>query len=65
MSSFHSAETRRELIAALDQKEAVLLSLLDKQVEVREQILLEQRMELAAARARALAAKEEGINEGE
>ena len=55
-----STDARQELIAALDQKEAVLLSLLDKQVETREQILLEQRMEVAAARAKTLAAKEEG-----
>lgn len=53
-------DARQELIAALEQKEAVLLCLLDKQVETREQILLEQRMEVAAARARTLAAKEEG-----
>lgn len=55
-----STDARQELIAALEQKEAVLLCLLDKQVETREQILLEQRMEVAAARARTLAAKEEG-----
>lgn len=59
------AETRQELIAALEQKEATLLCLLDKQVEIREQILLEQRMELAAARARALAAKEEGTSDSD
>ena len=38
----------------------MLLCLLDKQVEKREKILKEQRMELAVARARALATKEEG-----
>lgn len=54
------SDAKQELVAALEQKEAVLLCMLDKQVEIREQILLEQRMEVAAARARALATKEEG-----
>ena len=53
-------EIRDELIAVLEHREALLLCLLDKQVEKREKILKEQRMELAAARARALATKEEG-----
>ena len=53
-------ETRYELTAALEHREAMLLSLLDKQVEKRESILHEERMELAFARARAIAAKEEG-----
>ena len=44
----------------LEHREALLLCLLDKQVEKRERILKEQRMELAAARARGLATKEEG-----
>lgn len=53
-------DTRNEVIAALEHREATLLCLLDKQVELREQILQEQRMEVAAALSRAIAAKEEG-----
>ena len=62
MPHFHNPliETRDELVAVLEHREALLLCLLDKQVEKRERILKEQRMELAAARSRALAAKEEG-----
>lgn len=44
----------------MEHREATLLCLLDKQVELREQILQEQRMEVAAALSRAIAAKEEG-----
>ena len=54
------AEVRDELITVLEHREALLLCLIDKQVEKREKMLKEQRMELAVARARALATKEEG-----
>ena len=54
------SEIRDELITMLEHREALLLCLLDKQVEKREKILKEQRMELAVARARVLATKEEG-----
>lgn len=49
-------------MAALEHREATLLCLLDRQVEVQEMILEEQRLELASARSRAIAAKEEGTN---
>jgi hypothetical protein len=52
-------DTRNEAIAALEHREATLLCLLDKQVEIQERILQEQRMNLAAARSRTVTAKEE------
>lgn len=48
-------------MAALEHCEAALLCLLDRQVEIQETILEEQRLELASARSRAIVAKEEGI----
>ena len=50
---------RNDVLAGLERRETTLLRLLDKQVEVREFILMEEGKELAAIRARALAAKEE------
>ena len=50
---------RNDVLAALERRETTLLRLLDKQVEVREFLLMEQRKELAATRGRALVAKEE------
>ena len=38
----------------------MLLGLVDRQVEVKQEILAEMRMEVAAARTRVLAAREEG-----
>lgn len=53
-------ETRDEVVAALEHREATLLCLLDKQVELQERMLVQQRKNLAAARSRVIAAKEEG-----
>ena len=38
----------------------MLLSLVDRQVDIKQEILAEMRLEVAAARARVLAAREEG-----
>ena len=51
---------RKSYLAALERREAILLALVDKQVEVKQEMLGEARMEIAAARARVLAAREEG-----
>ena len=56
----HCIETRNEVIAALEHREAMLLCLLDKQVEIQEKMLQHQRINLATARSRMIAAKEEG-----
>lgn len=53
-------DTRKEVLTALEHREATLLCLLDKQVEMKELILEEQRLELASARSRAITTKEEG-----
>ena len=53
---------RRDYLAALERREAVLLTLLDRQVEAKQEMLAEMRLEVAAARARVLAAKEEGMS---
>ncbi len=53
-------EAREELIAALEQREAMLLVLLDKQVQRREEIAQDEQEEVAYARARTIAAIEEG-----
>ena len=49
-----------ELMAALEQREAMLLVLLDRQVQKREEIVQDEQEEIALARARAIAAIEEG-----
>lgn len=54
-------ELKEELIAALEQREATLLVLLDRQVQKREEIIEDEQEEVAFARARAIAAIEEGI----
>lgn len=54
-------ELRKSYLAALERREAMLLTLVDRQVEVKQEMLEEMRMEVAAARARLLAAKEEGM----
>ncbi len=53
---------RKNYVMALERREAVLLTLLDKQVEAKQEMLAEMRFEVAAARARVLAAKEEGTH---
>ena len=51
---------RKSYLTSLEHREAVLLALLDKQVEAKQEMLADMRLEVAAARARVLAAKEEG-----
>lgn len=53
-------EIRNNFHAALERREAELLTLVDRQVEVKQEMLGELRMEVAAARAKVLAAREEG-----
>ena len=53
-------DLQKSYCAALERRETVLLTLLDKQVEIKQEMIEEARMEVAAARARILAAKEEG-----
>ncbi len=53
---------RKNYVMALERREAVLLTLLDKQVEAKQEMLAEMRFEVAAARSRVLAAKEEGTH---
>ena len=54
------AEMRKDYLAALERREAMLLSLVDRQVDVKQEILAEMRLEIAASRTRILAAQEEG-----
>ena len=53
---------KKSYLAALERREAMLLSLVDRQVDIKQEILAEMRLEVAAARARVLAAHEEGNN---
>ncbi len=58
---YHYTEIKEELMAALEQREAMLLVLLDQQVQRREEIVQDEQEEIALARARAIAALEEGM----
>ena len=51
---------QKSYCAALERRETILLTLLDRQVELKQDMIEEARTEVAAARARILAAKEEG-----
>lgn len=51
---------KKSYLASLERREAMLLSLVDRQVDIKQEILAEARLEVAAARARVLAAREEG-----
>lgn len=51
---------KKTYLAALERREAMLLSLVDRQVDIKQEILAEMRLEVATARARLLAAQEEG-----
>lgn len=51
---------RQTYLTALEKREAALLMMVDKQVAIKQDMLLEFRMEIAASRARVLTAKEEG-----
>lgn len=52
---------KKSYLSALERREAMLLSLVDRQVDIKQEILAEMRLEVAAARARVLAAHEEGM----
>ncbi len=61
LSNFQfSIEMKKTYLAALERREAMLLSLVDRQVDVKQEILAEMRLEVATARARVLATQEEG-----
>ena len=53
-------EIKKSYLASLERREAMLLSLVDRQVDVKQEMLAEMRLEVAVARARVLAAQEEG-----
>lgn len=53
-------DLQKSYCAALERRETVLLTLLDRQVELKQEMIEEARIDVAAARARILAAKEEG-----
>ena len=56
---------KKSYLAALERREATLLNLVDRQVDKKQEILAEMRLEVAAARAKVLAAREEGNFKGE
>ncbi len=53
-------EMKKSYLAALERREATILNLVDRQVDSKQEILAEMRLEVAAARAKVLAAREEG-----
>jgi hypothetical protein len=55
----HCSDLQKAYCAAIERRETVLLTLLDRQVEIKQDMIEEARTEVAAARARILAAKEE------
>lgn len=55
----HFEDMRQVYLTALEKREAALLMMVDKQVAIKQCMLQEFRMEIAASRARVLAAKEE------
>ena len=56
-----TVEIKNDFHVALERREAELLTLVDRQVEVKQEMLGELRLEVAAARAKILAAREEGM----
>ena len=58
----YSIDLQKAYCAAIERRETVLLTLLDRQVEIKQDMIEEARTEVAAARARILAAKEEGMS---
>lgn len=54
-------EMKKSYLAALERREAMLLNLVDRQVDKKQEILAEMRLEVAAARAKVLATREEGM----
>ena len=55
------SDLQKAYSAAIERRETVLLTLLDRQVEIKQDMIEEARAEVAAARARIIAAREEGI----
>lgn len=58
----HFTELRGQLLTVLERREAVLLSQLDQQVELKQEMLQEQREEVAIAHSKVMACQEEGKN---
>ena len=56
----HFSELRGQLLTLLERREAVLLSQLDQQVELKQEMLQEQREEVAIALSKVIACQEEG-----
>lgn len=56
----HFTELRGQLLTLLERREAVLLSQLDQQVELKQEMLQEQREEVAIALSKVIACQEEG-----
>lgn len=52
---------KKSYLAALERREAMLLNLVDRQVDKKQEILAEMRLEVAAARSKVLATREEGL----
>jgi len=51
---------KKAYLASLERREAMLLSLVDRQVDVKQEVLAEMRLEVATAQSRVIAAQEEG-----
>ena len=56
----HFSELRGQILALLERREAILLSQLDQQVELKQEMLQEQREEVAIALSKVMACQEEG-----
>ena len=56
----HFNELRGQVLALLERREAILLSQLDQQVELKQEMLQEQREEVAIAFSKVMACQEEG-----
>lgn len=56
----HFSELKGELLTVLERREAVLLSQLDQQVELKQEMLQEQREEVAIALSKVIACQDEG-----
>lgn len=56
----HFGELRGQVLALLERRENILLSQLDQQVELKQEMLQEQREEVAIALSKVMACQEEG-----
>jgi len=56
----HFTELRGQVLTLLERREAILLSQLDQQVELKQEMLQEQREEVAIAFSKVVACQEEG-----